>query len=367
MSSACTHMYVVSVSQMEALTGELRQLQSGMADMQTRLESLLSELAAQWHPAMQRAEAATPGEPELTMPLPTAPQEGADIAPGQAAAAAAPQAEADSGVDAALLAAAPSICDAAETPVSDPAAEPVARLPVVYADQFNWIGSIDETAAAILHSRGIKTFAGIAAMTARDVREIGELMGDMQRISKQGWIEQAALLAHGIDTAYARKVTGTHDPARSMAIDWSHAPPATSTQIPSAAELASLWGSEAMAADAKAIAEPTPQPPAPAETVARTAETTAHASAPRVAHALPDNVVVLATRRRPTAPKSRPIVARAARLAATIVLMAMAAGLTATQAGLASGFGPSSVELPAADTDCADMVPICSIAPGIPW
>ena len=34
--------------------------------------------------------------------------------------------------------------------------------------------------------------------------EIGRVIGDRRRVSREGWIEQAAMLAAGVDTAYAR-------------------------------------------------------------------------------------------------------------------------------------------------------------------
>jgi predicted flap endonuclease-1-like 5' DNA nuclease len=352
MSSACTQMCLVSVPRMEALARELRQLQTDMVNMQVRLELVLGDLANELHRVElphdeAPAEAATPTAP-WSMQQATSPLLDADIGSGET-----PLVDAAPPIDAAAIA--PT--DAA----TNHATEPVAGLPVLYADQLQWIAMIDQTAIAILRDRGITTFAAIAAMTARDVREIGVLIGDMHLIAKHGWIEQAALLAHGIDAAYARKVTGTQDPAWASPINCSHA-----QEITGAMDAALLAASEAFAIDVQSIVEPTMTPPAPAETATAVAEPAAQSVAPE-AGTLPDNVIDLAARRRATALNPRPFVARAARWAATIVLTVTAAALTATQVGLASDSTTPRIELPAIDTRCSDMSAVCAILPGIPW
>jgi predicted flap endonuclease-1-like 5' DNA nuclease len=343
MSSACTQMCLVSISRMEALAGELRHLQSGMADMQARLERVLGELAGE---LQQHAEQAAVPAPAAAMAQAAVSLQDADHGAAQAVPRAAAQtmdgvepADGAQTIDGADQPNPAAPDDDAQTMESEKtntfAAEPVARLPVVFGDQFKWIASIEDRAVEILHTRGITTFAGIAAMTARDVREIGALMGDGCIVAAQGWIEQAALLAHGIDAGYARKVMDAHDMVKVSAI-------------------AGLQGE---------IAVVTPA----GDTAGSVAEPATQTAAPAIIDALPHNVIDLATRRKPRAPTARPIVTKAARWAATIVLTAMAAALTATEVGLASGIAPDS-ELPSAvGRGCTDMSPLCAIKPGIPW
>lgn len=79
------------------------------------------------------------------------------------------------------------------------AAIPVPSAPAVpeqvAADELTLIRGLDATLAARLRDLGVGRFADIARWTARDVREISHELGLERRVSRQNWIEQAALLA----------------------------------------------------------------------------------------------------------------------------------------------------------------------------
>lgn len=70
-------------------------------------------------------------------------------------------------------------------------------------DDLTLVRGIDPAAAAILHSFGVTSFADIAAFVPEDVEIVGRALHDPRRISKEGWIEQCALLAAGTMTAFA--------------------------------------------------------------------------------------------------------------------------------------------------------------------
>jgi predicted flap endonuclease-1-like 5' DNA nuclease len=75
-----------------------------------------------------------------------------------------------------------------------------------FSQRLTLIRGLDAHAAATLNNLGIHTFADIAALTSEDVREIARLLGDRRRISREGWIEQAEILAGGSETFYAARV-----------------------------------------------------------------------------------------------------------------------------------------------------------------
>ena len=74
------------------------------------------------------------------------------------------------------------------------------------SEQLTLVKGIDAAAATLLNEVGIHRFADIAALTAEDVEQLGGKLGDRRRICRQGWIEQAALLAAGTQTAHATRV-----------------------------------------------------------------------------------------------------------------------------------------------------------------
>jgi predicted flap endonuclease-1-like 5' DNA nuclease len=71
------------------------------------------------------------------------------------------------------------------------------------SDRLTLIDGIDAAAAALLGRHHVTRFTDIAAFTSEDVDVMGELLGDSKRIARQRWIEQATLLARGIDTPFS--------------------------------------------------------------------------------------------------------------------------------------------------------------------
>lgn len=73
-------------------------------------------------------------------------------------------------------------------------------------DELTLIRGIDASTARHLAVRRVTSFAQIAAWTAADVAAMTGEMIAPRRISREGWIEQAAALARGDTTHYARRV-----------------------------------------------------------------------------------------------------------------------------------------------------------------
>lgn len=74
------------------------------------------------------------------------------------------------------------------------------------ADDLTLIRGIDAQTARHLAVRGVTRFATIAGWTAADVAVMTGEMIAARRISREGWIEQAAVLARGDSTSYSRRV-----------------------------------------------------------------------------------------------------------------------------------------------------------------
>ena len=72
------------------------------------------------------------------------------------------------------------------------------------ADDFTLIRGIDAKTVKFLRELGLDRFADIAAFTPEDVMLVGEAVGNPLQMSEQNWIEQAAVLARGENTAFAR-------------------------------------------------------------------------------------------------------------------------------------------------------------------
>jgi predicted flap endonuclease-1-like 5' DNA nuclease len=79
-------------------------------------------------------------------------------------------------------------------PVATSQAAPVAEPP---PDRLNLIRGIDDRLADALSNHGIRRYADIAGWRQPDVAHVPQVLGLAAPISKQGWIEQAALLASG--------------------------------------------------------------------------------------------------------------------------------------------------------------------------
>ena len=72
------------------------------------------------------------------------------------------------------------------------------------SDDLTLIRGVDEALAEDLNSLGIATFAQIANWSKPDVARMSKALGLGRRICKENWIEQAAMLASGRVTAFAR-------------------------------------------------------------------------------------------------------------------------------------------------------------------
>lgn len=68
------------------------------------------------------------------------------------------------------------------------------------------IAGLDRVTAERLILLGLTGYADMAAWTADDVALWRDRLGLEDRISAGNWIEQASLLARGVDTAYASRV-----------------------------------------------------------------------------------------------------------------------------------------------------------------
>jgi len=62
---------------------------------------------------------------------------------------------------------------------------------------------MDAETAAALAGQGVQGLAEVAAWTAADVRRLRKTLGLGRRISQNQWIEQAAMLSSGVETAFA--------------------------------------------------------------------------------------------------------------------------------------------------------------------
>jgi NADH-quinone oxidoreductase subunit E len=113
------------------------------------------------------------------------------------AAAPAPKAEA-----AAAPAAAP-----APAPMSEaaPAASFVSSVPAG-PDDLKQLSGVGPALEKKLHAAGVTTFAQIAGWTEADVAEMDEKLAFKGRIQRDGWVEQAKVLAAGGTTEFSKRV-----------------------------------------------------------------------------------------------------------------------------------------------------------------
>ncbi|MCB1515472.1 MAG: hypothetical protein KDJ18_11855, partial [Hyphomicrobiaceae bacterium] len=79
--------------------------------------------------------------------------------------------------------------------------------PLVPADSqdLKLIAGVDDAAERALHSLGVWRYADISRWTAGDVASVNAALGSQGRVQRQNWIEQAAVLAKGAHTLYARR------------------------------------------------------------------------------------------------------------------------------------------------------------------
>ncbi|MEZ5842829.1 MAG: hypothetical protein R3D27_03755 [Hyphomicrobiaceae bacterium] len=158
-------------------------------------------------------------------------------------------------------------------PVAEVEVEPVAMSTVAEAvaaavdssEQLTLIRGLDAGAAAKLNCLGICRFADIAALTADDIAEITAALGEDGRIGREGWIEQASLLARGVETAHVRQLRGSDAAAPIWQITSAHsgnAPIVPDSSAGHATEAAAVVIEARVAAEtAIAAASPVGTPP----------------------------------------------------------------------------------------------------------
>jgi predicted flap endonuclease-1-like 5' DNA nuclease len=87
------------------------------------------------------------------------------------------------------------------------------------ADDLKWLLGVGPANERALNELGVRRFAQIATWTDENARWVGRHMRFPGRIERERWIEQAKLLAAGLDTEHSRAVkAGTVDLARADAI-----------------------------------------------------------------------------------------------------------------------------------------------------
>lgn len=235
-------------------------------------------------PAASAPVAATPAKIEVKpAPPPAASPEIAEAPAAEASATALPDAErkTDSAVSAAAAAAAAAMAVAAtrrsaEEPVKQvppaPARPQVASAggsgvaadvrtpPLVPADRqdLKLIRGIEEVTERTLHSQGIWRYNDIARWTAKDVAAANRVLSTKGRVERENWIEQAAMLAGGGLTDYARRrLRGEHAAAKPSAVATpprSAAPTTLASAVPLVAGKTPVASSPSAAASAAAAA-----------------------------------------------------------------------------------------------------------------
>jgi predicted flap endonuclease-1-like 5' DNA nuclease len=83
-----------------------------------------------------------------------------------------------------------------------PTALPAVKEAAV-SDRLDLVRGIDAASAAVLHDGGCAHWADVAGWRRADIDRIEAMLGTRGRISKEGWIEQASLLASGRTSAHA--------------------------------------------------------------------------------------------------------------------------------------------------------------------
>lgn len=162
--------------------------------------------------------------------------------------------------------AAPDVIPAADAPQSvsalsleaPPAPEPERFAP----DDLVAIRGIDADTAARLAGLGFTRFAEIATWGPREVESVRQALGPAARVSRDGWIEQAAVLARGQTTAHAAMLhAGALPPLAPR-------PPSPPTRDPVFALWLARQTSELPIPRPPRPVEPAPTPQTPVEQVA---------------------------------------------------------------------------------------------------
>jgi NADH-quinone oxidoreductase subunit E len=74
------------------------------------------------------------------------------------------------------------------------------------ADDLKQLKGVGPALEKKLHDNGVTTFAQIAAWTADDITDMDGKLSFKGRIARDGWVDQAKLLASGEETEFAKKV-----------------------------------------------------------------------------------------------------------------------------------------------------------------
>ena len=107
-----------------------------------------------------------------------------------------------------------------ETVARAVAAGPITIVAVArpLVEDFTAIRGIDRETAHVLAELRLTSYADIAALNDEDVDIIGARIGNRRRICKENWIEQAALLARGIDTEFVSRTRQGQHAALALAV-----------------------------------------------------------------------------------------------------------------------------------------------------
>ena len=138
-----------------------------------------------------------------------------------------------------------------EAPDTPTQVAPPVEITQILADNqssdFTLIKKIDPAMASSLAAAGINSFDEIANLRADDVKNLAATLSLGTRINHENWIEEAAILAKGDETAYVRSL-----------------PPVRPTQeIPQDADLSEPTAPEPIAPEPIAVAGITPAPLVP--------------------------------------------------------------------------------------------------------
>jgi NADH-quinone oxidoreductase subunit E len=74
------------------------------------------------------------------------------------------------------------------------------------ADDLKQLKGVGPALEKKLHDNGVTTFAQIAAWTADDITDMDDKLSFKGRIARDGWVDQAKLLASGEETEFSKKV-----------------------------------------------------------------------------------------------------------------------------------------------------------------
>ncbi len=177
------------------------------APLKTSVAAPLSAPASA--PAPVKAVEAAP-KPVAAAPAPSAPatpafelpRSGAQAAAAAAAAIAAAAAASARRSEAATTPPAPSTATTAAAPGASSVSAPGA---VAARDDLQRIHGINAEVEKLLNAQGVTRFTQITGWSAADTDRFNGLLGTPGRISRENWIEQAAVLASGTAGTYARR------------------------------------------------------------------------------------------------------------------------------------------------------------------